>query len=152
MSERKIRMLFICTGNSARSQMAEGLARAMCGDAVESYSAGTEPKRIHPLAVRAMAEIGIDISRQTSKGLAQYLDEEFDFVISVCARAAAQCPTWPRAKEQIRWNLDDPAEETGTEEQRLRVFRRVRNDIQQRLSLTLYAAKVPVTLPKTGAP
>ena len=150
MSERKIRMLFICTGNSARSQMAEGLARTMGNGRVESYSAGTEPKPINPLAIKAMAEVGIDISKQTSKGITQFLDEEFDYVISVCARAAETCPVWPKSREQIRWHFDDPAEATGTEEQRLRVFRRVRNEIQQRLSLSMLAAKVPVTLPKAS--
>jgi arsenate reductase len=151
-------MLFICTGNSARSQMAEGLARAMGNGRIESYSAGTEPKPINPLAVKAMAEVGIDamaevgidISKHTSKGLAQFLDQDFDCVISVCARAAQTCPAWPQSREQIRWHFDDPAEATGSEEERLRVFRRGRNEIQRRLSLSMLAAKVPVTLLKAG--
>src|SRR5207253_3190100 len=134
MTERRVKMLFICTGNSARSQTAEGLTRAMSDGQVECYSAGTEPKPIHPLAIRAMAEVGLDISKNVSKGLAQFLDEDFDYVISVCARAAETCPTWPRSREQIRWHFDDPAEAAAPEEDRLRVFRRVRNEIQQRLS------------------
>jgi arsenate reductase (thioredoxin) len=145
-----VKMLFICTGNSARSQMAEGLARAMSDGHVESYSAGTEPKPIHPRAIRTMAEVGIDISKNISKGLGQFLDRDFDYVISVCARAAETCPTWPRSREQIRWHFDDPAEATGTEEECLRVSRRVRNEIQQRLSLMMLAAKVPMRLPKAG--
>jgi len=96
MTERRVKMLFICTGNSARSQMAEGLTRAMSDGQVECYSAGTGPKPIHPLAIRAMAEVGLDISKNVSKGLAQFLDEDFENVISVCARAAETCPTWPR--------------------------------------------------------
>jgi arsenate reductase len=148
MSERKVKMLFICTGNSARSQMAEGLAREMGGGSVESSSAGTDPKPVHPLAIRAMAEVGLDISKNTSKGLTRFLDQDFDYVVSVCARAAETCPAWPRSREQIRWHFDDPAEATGTEEDRLRVFRRVRNEIQQRLSLTMLAARLPVKLPK----
>ena len=148
--DRPIRFLFICTGNSVRSQMAEALARVMGDGHVESYSAGTEPKPVHPLTIRAMAEIGLDISKNTSKGLEQFLDQDFDYVISVCARAAETCPAWPRSREQIRWHFDDPAEAAGTEEERLRVFRRVRNEIQQRLSLTMLAAKIPMKLPKAG--
>ena len=144
MTERRVKMLFICTGNSARSQMAEGLTRAMSDGQVECYSAGTEPKPIHPLAIRAMAEVGLDISKNVCKGLAQFLDEDFDYVISVCARAAETCPTWPRSREQIRWHFDDPAEAAAPEEDRLRVFRRVRNEIQQRLSLMMLAAKIPM--------
>jgi arsenate reductase (thioredoxin) len=147
VSDRNIRMLFICTGNSARSQMAESLARAMGEGHIESYSAGTQPKPIHPLAVRAMAEIGLDISRQFSKGLDQFLND-FDYVISVCARAAETCPAWPRWREQIQWHFGDPAEAKGSEDDKLRVFRRVRNEIQQRLSLAMLAAKVPVKLPR----
>ena len=144
MSERTIRMLFICTGNSARSQMAEGLARAMGKGRIESYSAGTDPKPVHPLAVKVMADIGIDISRQTSKGMDQFLHQEFDYVISVCERATQTCPVWPKSKEQIRWSFDDPSQAEGSEEERLRVFRRVRNEIQQRINLALLAAKVHV--------
>ncbi|HUJ25123.1 MAG TPA: arsenate reductase ArsC [Myxococcales bacterium] len=139
----KTRMLFICTGNSARSQMAEGLARVMSPE-VESFSAGTEPKPVHPLAIRAMAEVGIDISGAKSKSVNQFLDDDFDYVISVCARVAEACPSWPHSREQIRWHFDDPAEATGTEDERLRVFRRVRNEIRQRISLTLLAANIPL--------
>jgi arsenate reductase (thioredoxin) len=148
VSDRKIRMLFICTGNSARSQMAEGLARALGDGRVDCFSAGTDPKPIHPLAVRVMDEAGVDISAQTSKGLGRFLDEDFDYVISVCARAAETCPAWPASREQIRWHFDDPAAATGSDEEQIRVFRRVRNEIQQRLSLMPLAAKVPVRLPK----
>jgi arsenate reductase len=148
MSGRDVRMLFLSTGNSARSQMAEALARMMGQGHVESYSAGTEPKPVHPLAIRIMAEIGLDISKNASKGLARFLAEDFNYVISVCARAAESCPTWPRSREQIRWHFDDPAEASGSEEERLAVFRKVRNQIQQRLSLMMLAAKIPTKLPK----
>jgi arsenate reductase len=145
-----VKILFMCTGNSARSQMAEALARVLGGGLVESFSAGTEPKPLHPLAVKVMAEVGIDISTHRSKGLDQFLDQDFDYVISVCARAAETCPAWPTSREQIRWHFDDPAAVDRDEERQLRVFRRVRNEIQQRLSLMLLAAKVPVKLPKAA--
>jgi arsenate reductase (thioredoxin) len=146
MNAERVRVLFICTGNSCRSQMAEALLRFLGKDAVEAYSAGTEPKPIHPLAIQTMADIDIDISRQQSKGLDGFLDQQFDFVISVCARAAERCPTWPRSREQIRWNFDDPAEASGTEEQKLAVFRR-RNEIRQRISLFLLANRVVASAP-----
>jgi len=138
----RTRVLFICTGNSCRSQMAEGLLRLLGRDAAEAFSAGIDPKPVHPLAIRTMADIDIDISRHRSKGLDEFVDQDFDFVISVCARAAEQCPTWPRSREQIRWHFDDPAEATGTEEQKLVVFRRVRNEIRQRISLFLLANRI----------
>ena len=110
------RVLFLCTGNSARSQMAEALLRTMSKGQVDSFSAGTDPRPLHPLAIKSIQEIGIDISEQKSKALQQYLDQEFDFVISVCARAAQECPQWPRSREQNRWSIDDPAEATGSED------------------------------------
>ena len=144
MAERRLRLLFVCAKNSARSQMAEGLARAMGKGRVESWSAGTNPTTVHPLAIKAMAEIGMDISRQTSKRLDQFLNQRFDYVICVCSRAAEMCPVWPRSKEQIQWPFDDPAMVGGTEAERLHAFRRVRNEIQQRLNLALLAAKIHV--------
>jgi arsenate reductase len=139
------RVLFVCTGNSCRSQMAEGLLRFMGRDAVEAFSAGTHPKPIHPLAIQSMADLGIDISGQWSKKIDEYLDQDFDFVITVCARAAEECPTWPRAREQIRWHFDDPAAATGTDAQRKTVFRRVREEIRQRISLFLLANRITET-------
>jgi protein-tyrosine-phosphatase len=120
--------------------MAEGLARALSGGRVHAFSAGTEPKPVHPLAVEAMAEIGIDISAQSSKRMDRFLHESFDLVVSVCQHAAESCPVWPRAAEQLRWSFDDPAAAAGDREVRLRVFRRVRDEIRERLS-GLFAAR-----------
>ena len=126
------RVLFLCTGNSCRSQMAEGLLQSIGHGSFEAYSAGTEPKGLNPLAIRAMSEIDIDISAQTSESVAQYSDEDFDFVITVCDRARETCPVLPGGK-QLHWSFDDPAEATGSEQQRLPVFRRVRDEIRARI-------------------
>ena len=132
----KKRVLFLCTGNSARSQMAEGLLRSMGGDRFDAFSAGTNPKGVHPRTLEAMKEIGIDLSQQSSKDVSQYLGEKFDYVITVCDRAKQQCPIFPGA-EPIHWGFDDPA--AAASESELEVFRRVRNEIQQRLRLFLAA-------------
>jgi arsenate reductase (thioredoxin) len=134
--QEKRRVLFLCTGNSARSQMAEGLLRHLGGGHFESLSAGTAPKKeVHPLAVRAMAELGIDIGAQRPKDLARYLSEKFDFIITVCDRARDACPVFPGDHEQIHWSFEDPAATTGTEDERLQTFRRIRSEIQQRVRL-----------------
>jgi arsenate reductase len=130
------RILFLCTGNSARSQMAEGLARALGGDRVEAWSAGTEPKGVHPLAVRAMAERGIDISGQSSKPLSA-VPADPDVVITLCDNAAARCPAFPGRVARVHWSLSDPAAATGTEEERLSAFRETRSEIESRLSTFL---------------
>ena len=137
-----MRVLFLCTANSCRSQMAEALARSLGKGRIESYSAGSAPAPVHPLAVRVMADIGSDISSQESKPMAQFLDQKFDFVITVCDRVKESCPTWPEAEEHIHWSFDDPAEAGGTEESRVRVFRRVRDEISRRLQLFLLAHRV----------
>jgi arsenate reductase len=139
VSPEATRVLFVCTGNSCRSQMAEGLARAMGRGRICSFSAGTDPKPLHPLAIQVMAELGIDISGQQSKSLAALAGERFDFAITVCDRAKQQCPAIPGSPHQIHWGFDDPAEAAGTEEQRLRVFRRVRDEIRRRVRLFLDA-------------
>ena len=108
MSTRK-RVLFLCTGNSARSQMAEGLLRSVANDRFYVASAGTNPKGVHPRTVEVMKEVGIDITQQTSKDVKQFLDQKFDYVITVCDRAKQQCPIFPAA-EPIHWGFDDPAE------------------------------------------
>ena len=106
----KKRILFLCTGNAARSQMAEGLMRAFHGDTFDVFSAGSRPAGwVHPLAVRAMAEIGIDIGDQTSKSAEPFLDQEFDVVVTVCDSAAADCPVWPGAKRIEHWPIVDPS-------------------------------------------
>ncbi len=130
-----IRVLFLCTGNSARSQMAEGLLRALGGADFEVFSAGTDPKGLNPLAVEVMRETGIDISRQESKSIERFLNQSFDYIITVCDRARDNCPTFPGDNERIHWSYDDPAAATGTREQQLAVFRRVRNEMSERLRL-----------------
>lgn len=135
MREQAMRILFLCTGNSCRSQMAEGLARKMGQGEIEAFSAGTQPRAVHALAIEVMAELDIDISRQTSKSIDKFIEQHFDFVITVCDKARERCPVWPRSREQIHWAFDDPAEALGTAAQRLSVFRRVRNEIKRRLEL-----------------
>jgi arsenate reductase len=139
------RILFLCTGNSARSQMAEGLARALCGDRVQVWSAGIAPKGVHPLAVRAMAERGIDISGQASKDLSA-VPRDPDVVITLCDNAADRCPAFPGRVRRIHWSLPDPAAVTGTDEENLRAFRQTRSEIESRLAALLggrRATKVP---------
>jgi arsenate reductase len=129
----KQRVLFLCTHNSARSQMAEGLLRNMAGERFEVFSAGTEKTRVQPLAIDAMREIGIDISEHTSKTLEAFAGRTFDYVITVCDRANESCPVFPGATRRIHWSFDDPTAGTGSDEEKLRVFRTVRDAIQDRL-------------------
>jgi arsenate reductase len=128
-----IRVLFLCTGNSARSQMAEGLLRTFGGGDFEINSAGTDPKELNPLAIEAMRESGIDISGQQSKSLERFLGQHFDYIITVCDRARDTCPTFPGDNQRIHWGFEDPAAVTGTRAEQLAVFRRVRNEISERL-------------------
>ena len=128
-----IRVLFLCTGNSARSQMAEGLLRAIGGGDFEINSAGTDPKGLNPLAVEAMRESGIDIAGHESKSLERFLGQHFDYIITVCDRARDSCPTFPGDNQRIHWGFEDPAAVTGTRAEQLAVFRRVRNEISERL-------------------
>jgi len=122
------RVLFLCTGNSARSQMAEGLLRDKAGDRFEAFSAGLEPTAVHPMAVTAMAEIGVDISGQRSKSLTEYLGKEhFGYLITVCDHAAANCPMFPGVANRLHWSLVDPAAAEGGDEERMGMFRRVRD-------------------------
>jgi thioredoxin type arsenate reductase len=139
VSQNPICVVFVCTGNSCRSQMAEGLARTLGGGRVQSSSAGTHPRPVHPLAVRVMAEIGIDIGEQHSKTMDALAGKRFDFAITVCDRARQQCPAIPGVPQQIHWGFDDPAEVVGSEEDRLRAFRRVRDELRQRIRLFLLA-------------
>jgi arsenate reductase len=125
----KRKVLFICTHNSARSQMAEGYVNARYSDRYEGFSAGTEVTRVHPLAIRVMNEIGIDISHQKSKELEDFFDYEIDTVVTVCDGANAVCPMFPGAKETIHVSFPDPSSATGTEDIQLEMFRRVRDDI-----------------------
>jgi arsenate reductase (thioredoxin) len=133
----KTRVLFLCTHNSARSQMAEGLLRDLAGDQFEVMSAGTEATHVRPLAVRAMEEIGVDISSQESKTLDRYLDQPFAYVITVCDDANEACPFFPAAQSRLHWSFEDPSKAEGTEEERLAVFRRVRDEIRDRAQAEL---------------
>jgi arsenate reductase len=137
--QQRSRVLFLCTHNSARSQMAEGLLRQLAGDRFEVMSAGTEATHIRPLAIRAMDEIGIDISGQESKTLDRYLDEPFDYVITVCDDANEACPFFPGAANRLHWSFEDPSRVEGLEEERLAVFRSVRDQIRERIEDALVA-------------
>jgi arsenate reductase (thioredoxin) len=136
---QRSRVLFLCTHNSARSQMAEGLLRQLAGDRFEVMSAGTEATHIRPLAIRAMDEIGIDISGQESKTLDRYLEEPFDYVITVCDEANEACPFFPGAANRLHWSFEDPSRVEGLEEERLAVFRSVRDQIRERIEDELVA-------------
>ena len=138
--EDRARVLFLCTHNSARSQMAEGLLRHLAGDRFEAMSAGTEATRVRPLAVRAMGEVGVDISGQESKALNRYLDETFDYVITVCDDANDACPFFPGTESRLHWSFEDPSKAEGTEEERLAVFRSVRDRIRSRIEEELVGA------------
>ncbi len=127
----RVKVLFLCTHNSARSQMAEGLLRALYGDRYEVYSAGTHPTEVHPYAVRVMAEIGVDISPHRSKSVEELRGMEFDCIVTVCDRARESCPFFPGARRYIHRSFDDPASFRGTEEEILREFRRVRDEIRE---------------------
>ena len=132
--KKKKRILFLCTGNAARSQMAEGLARAFHGDVLDVVSAGSRPAGwVHPLAIRAMAEIGVDISDQESKPAEPYLDHPFDIVVTVCDSAARDCPRWPGAKRIEHWSIEDPSWGEDEESTRLHRFEETRDDLRQRI-------------------
>lgn len=134
MSDRK-RVLILCTGNSARSQMAEGLLQEMAGDRVEVASAGVSPTQVRAEAIAAMREIGIDISSYRSKSVAEFVNQNFDYVITVCDNANEQCPVFPGHVKRIHWSFDDPAAAQGDDEARLSVFRQVRDEIRDQLRL-----------------
>jgi arsenate reductase (thioredoxin) len=131
------RVLFLCTHNSARSQMAEGLLRALGRGAFEVASAGTVATRVRPEAIAAMRELGIDISGQTSKTLQQFLRDEWDEVITVCDSANESCPVFPGASSRRHWSIDDPSGVTGSEEQRLAAFRHARDELKQHIEQEL---------------
>ena len=132
-----VRVLFLCTHNSARSQMAEGILRHMAGDKVEVASAGTEVTRVHPLAARTMEARGIDISGQRSKHLDEYLDQPFDYVITVCDRASETCPVFPGAPERIHWSIPDPSGVEGDDKTREAAFQRAADELLTRIRYLL---------------
>jgi arsenate reductase (thioredoxin) len=133
----KQRVLFLCTHNSARSQMAEGLLRALGGDRFEAFSAGTEATHVRPLAIRAMAELGIDIAGQHSKTLERYLDQPFDAVITVCDQANEACPVFLGARRRLHWSFPDPSRAEGDEREQLEVYRQVRDGLRARIEREL---------------
>jgi arsenate reductase len=127
------KILFLCTGNSCRSQMAEGFARAMASPGVEVYSAGVEAHGLNPRAVAVMGEVGVDIRHQTSKTLAEIPADEIDTVITLCGDAAERCPVFPSAVVREHWGLEDPARAAGSEDAILEVFRSVRDELGERV-------------------
>jgi arsenate reductase (thioredoxin) len=129
------RVLFLCTHNSARSQMAEGWLRHLHGQRYEAHSAGTEAIHVRPLAIRAMAEVGIDISQQKSKTLQRYLGQPWESVITVCDEADANCPMFPGGKRRLHWSFPDPSQATGSEDEQLVVYRQVRDAIRSRIEV-----------------
>jgi arsenate reductase len=133
MASQPRRVLFLCTHNSARSQMAEGLLRHLGGDRFEVHSAGTEATRVRPLAVRAMAELGIDVSGYESKTLDRYLDQPWDDVVTVCDDANEACPFFPGGKRRRHWSFPDPSRAGGSEDEQLAAYRRVRDAIRARI-------------------
>ena len=128
-----LKVLFLCTENACRSQMAEGLVNHDLAGQVKAFSAGVAPSRVHPRAIQVMAELGIDISRQRAKSVDDLAGEQFDLVITLCDHAAAQCPMFPGNTEIRHIGFPDPAQATGTEEEIMAVFRRVRDDLRQQL-------------------
>jgi arsenate reductase len=141
-----MRVLFLCTHNSARSQMAEGFLRSILGDRIQVESAGTEQTRVNPLAIRAMSERGVDLGGHRSKTLDRFVDQHWDHVITVCDSASEQCPIFPRATWRGHWSFADPSQATGSEEERLDVFRRVRDEIEARIRAWVREV-VPMTDP-----
>ncbi len=128
-----MRVLILCTANSARSQMAEGLLRHEAGPSCEVFSAGTTPTRVRPEAIAVMREAGIDISGHHSKSVEEFLGQEFDYVITVCDNAREACPVFPATTRRIHWSIEDPAAVNGGAEERLEAFRHARDELQRRL-------------------
>jgi len=145
MSE-PVRVLVLCTGNSARSQMAEGIIRNLGADRFEVHSAGTRPQGVNPLAVLVMEEIGVDITGHRSKSVDEFRGQEFDYVITVCDNAAENCPVFPGKTRRLHWGFEDPAAAEGSDEERLEAFRRVRDLMRGR-----FAAFVEAPLLAIGA-
>ena len=140
MSSDRQRVIFVCTHNSARSQMAEGLLRALGNDRFVAFSAGTEATSVRPEAIAVMDEIGIDISGHTSKSIEQFLGEEFSWLVTVCDEAKEACPTIPGVGQQAHWSIEDPSAVEGDEPTRLAAFRAARDIIRDRLHIFMLAA------------
>lgn len=127
----KKRVLVLCTGNSARSQMAERFLRHIAGDKFEVFSAGVKPTQVNPLAIKVMAEVGVDISKHRSKSAMEFIGEKFDYVITICDNAKQTCPVFPGKYKKVYWDLEDPAVVQGAEEEKLNVFRKTRDKIKE---------------------
>ena len=140
----KERVLFLCTGNSARSQMAEAFLRKNGSDQFEAFSAGLEPKGMNPMTVKVMSEVGIDVSSQRSKGVAEYLGRVlFQYLITVCDDAEKNCPTvWPGVNKRLHWSFEDPAAYEGSDEEKLAKFREIRDQIDEKVQAWLVAQEV----------
>jgi arsenate reductase len=143
----KTRLLFLCTGNSARSQMAEALLRKYAGDRFEVHSAGLEPKPINPFTIKVMEEAGFDMSAHHSKGIGNYLGKvHFQFLITLCDDAEKNCPSvWPGVNQRLHWSFEDPAKSEGTEEDKLAKFRQVRELISAKIKAWLAEQNFPFT-------
>ncbi len=150
----RIRVLFVCTANSARSQLAEALLGSIGGPDFEAHSAGTEPKGVNPYAVRVLAEAGIDWSRARSKSVTEFLGEPWDYVVTVCDRARRSCPVIPGEHESLHWDLEDPAEVEGTDEVKLGAFEATKRDLVIRLGSFVEMARGSrrTDAPAAGAP
>jgi arsenate reductase len=135
----KKKVLFLCTENSCRSQMAEGILRHLMGNEFEVFSAGIWPSIVNPIAIKVMAEIGIDISGHRSKSVHEFHGTSFDFVITTCDAARETCPFFPGKARHLHWSFNDPAEARGSEEEILSAFRKVREEIKQQISETFFA-------------
>lgn len=133
MSDGVVRVLFLCVHNSARSQMAEGMLREWGGDRFEANSAGNEVAVVRPLAIEAMDEIDIDISGQRSKAVSEFGGQRFDYAVTVCDEATEACPFFPGAMAQLHWRFDDPSAAIGADDERIAVFRRVRDEIAEQV-------------------
>ena len=129
----KKKLIFICTANSCRSQMAEGFLKEMASDIFDVYSAGSHPTKIHPLAIKVMREVGIDISYQTSKPISLLINEGMNFVLTVCEAANKACPVFPGKVEQIHWNIKDPLKDWNSNFEDLLKFRMTRNEIRKKI-------------------
>ena len=130
-----MRVLILCTGNSARSQMAEGLLCHDAANAYEVFSAGTKPTHVRPEAITVMQEVGIDISSHRSKSVDEFAGQNFDYVITVCDNAKESCPVFPARTQRIHWSIENPAAVQGSEEERMAAFRRVRDELRARLQV-----------------
>jgi arsenate reductase len=133
MTEPPIRVIFVCTGNAARSQMAEALLRRDGGETFEVVSAGVEPRGVHPMTIEVLADVGIDIAGAESKPVSRFLGQTFDYVITVCDRARATCPVFPGGSETLHWGVDDPVEAQGTEADRRAAFERALRELSGRI-------------------